>query len=501
MLKPMFKLISEPMSGQERTGQERTPIPSEPAWQKSQQALLANPDDLTAWHRLAETYFAAGLWSQAAATYGALVDRNPTCALAWQNLACVLFFCDHPADELRALQRSIELAPARSRAYYELGKAYNRRDRPEAACRAFERAIAENPQENDAHWELSLVLLSLGRFDRGWHEYQWRWPHIPRLIDCGLPRWTGGDLTGQVLVIQGEQGLGDVLQFIRYAPLVKARADQVIFLGLPPLCRLVAAVPGVDVATDRADQAHALGDWSVPLLNLPQLLGTNELADIPAAVPYLRVPESARQELPDRWPELAPSQADRSGLNSGVQSSLNIGLVWSAGVRPDPESTPNNGNTEPNTEPQIRHLSYAGRSLTLAALAELLAQLNRPEYTLFSLQVGPHSQDLDHCPGGDRVIRLADRIRDFADTAAIVDRLDLVITVDTSVAHLAGGLAKPTWVLLPRSADWRWLRDRSDSPWYPTMRLFRQTTAGDWHGPIGQVATALAQFRTNPTAP
>jgi len=307
----------------------------------------------------------------------------------------------------------------------------------------------------DGHWNLALALLVQGHFPEGWEEYEWRWKTKGLLSPRQLlpqPLWDGRPLAGRAILLHAEQGLGDTIQFIRYLPLVAQRGGRVIVECQPELQRLVQAMtPDIPVLA----RGQPLPDFAFqcPLLSLPKALGTT-LATIPATVPYLHADAQNVQMWRDRL--------------AGHGSALKVGLIWA-------------GNPH--------HKNDRNRSVKLASLAPL-AQV--PGVQFYSLQKGAAAAQAKTPPPGMDLIDRTDDLQDFADTAAMIANLDLVIAVDTSVVHLAGALAKPVWTLLPYCPDWRWLLKRQDSPWYPTMRLFRQPEIGDWDSVIQQLAAALA---------
>ena len=266
------------------------------------------------------------------------------------------------------------------------------------------------------------------------------------------PRWDGSSLQGQTILLFAEQGLGDTLHFIRYAPLVKQTGATVIVQCQGPLLRLLSTCAGIDCLVPEDAEPPGF-DVQAPLPSLPGLARTT-LASIPAQLPYL----SADPELRVRWQEAL----------SGVRD-FKVGIAWQ-------------GNTGHKRDRQ--------RSVPLLAFLPL-ARI--PDVRLVSLQKGPGREQLYEHPDHLAVLDMADQLGDFADTAALMSNLDLVVTVDTAVAHLAGALGLPVWVALPLCPDWRWLLEREDSPWYPSMRLFRQTTLGDWSGVFDRLTRALRQ--------
>jgi len=331
-----------------------------------------------------------------------------------------------------------------------LGHLYSQQARYREAIDCYECAVKLEPQNAKAHHSLGMNLLQVGDFARGWVECEWRW-QTPEFtpFECPHSRWDGRVLPGQTLLLHTEQGAGDAIQFARFIPLAAARCSRVLLVCTPQLQPLLATLPGIAELQSPGTIPFDSFATYAPLMSLPHLLGIT-LDNLPAKVPYLRAE-------PSRLP--LPSAANTS----------RIGLVWAG--------SPTQGNDR-------------NRS---CQLADFLPVLRVPGCQWFSLQVGDRAGDLVNFASPAELYDLAPQLRDYADTAAAIAQLDLVISVDTSVAHLAGALGKPVWTLLCYNADWRWLTEREDSPWYPTMRLFRQTQPGDWAGVFARIAVALAQ--------
>lgn len=377
---------------------------------------------------------------------------SPMDADAHFNLGLARRSLNRPREALESYRCAVKLRPDYVDAIMGMAMMLRQTDDHLAALEWFERALTLEPGNAEAHWETATILLSQGEFERGWREYEWRWklknrtspvPHFEQ------PLWDGRDLGGQRILLHCEQGFGDVIQFSRYAALVADRHGEVILGCAEALRPIMETVPGVAaVVTSRQDHppfaAHA------PLLSLPGIFGTT-LATVPQKVPYLRAPKA--KPPVSRWINDLP----------GFQ----IGLVWAA------EST--SANT---------HL----RSMSLNCLEPLL---KLPGIQWYSLQVGRAADELARTGFDRRIMDLGRHFADFGDTARAIDELDLVLSVDTCVAHLAGALGTPVWTLLSFDVDWRWMIGRSDTPWYPTMRLFRQTSRGDWASVISQIQAAL----------
>ena len=370
-----------------------------------------------------------------------------------------LLIDDFQLDEAVALAgRGAALHPKDAGLRVNLASALFLGGRYAEAEAADEEALALNPDQPHAHHALSSVLLVTGRLREGFRHYLWR-------IQCGqaalaldgdalgIPAWTGQDLKGKTLLAVTEQGLGDTLNFLRYGALVQARGGRMVLTCARSLERLLAEADCVDGLVREGDPRPA-ADYHVPLLSLPHLFDTGP-ENIPAAIPYLTV----RDEWLAEW---APRLGERRRPR--------VALVWAGSVG---------------------HKNDRNRSVPLALLEPLL---RGGDWDCFALQVGMGEADreaLDAFPG---VVRLGDQVKDFADTAAILKQMDLLITVDTSVAHLAGALGVPTWVMVPAVPDWRWMLDRTDSPWYPSLRLFRQRGQGDWQGVVAAIVAALGAF-------
>jgi tetratricopeptide (TPR) repeat protein len=346
----------------------------------------------------------------------------------------------------RAARAAICLRPGDGGLYYNLGNLERDAAVPIAAARAHARALVIRPDHGDTNWNRSHALLLAGAFETGFAAYEWRWrasgfPGTPP--SPGSPRWHGETLLHGTLYVAGEQGFGDMIQMLRYVRALRERVGRVVLSVPAPLVRLAAhSLPGAAVIAD--DEPIPAHDAHVPLMSLPHDLGT-ALDSIPAHIPYL--------VSPDAPPALPGREDDRARPA--------VGLVWA-------------GNPQ--------HRRDHERSIRPDLLAPLLA-VDHVDWYALDKAMGP-------LPVGP-ITQLGDRLGDFADTAALLDALDLVITVDTSIAHLAGALGRPTWLALPFSPDWRWLLGRTDSPWYPTMRLFRQERPNDWRPVIAAVIAAL----------
>lgn len=368
----------------------------------------------------------------------------------------------------QSYEATIALDPSLFDAWNGLGITLAQQGRAQQALQAFERALAIAPQHARANWNMSLVRLAMGDYAQGWLQYEWRrkipefQPHEP----CPYALWLGQeDLVGKTILLCAEQGLGDSLQFCRYAPLLLALGANVIMRVPSSLAQLLGSLhPRIQFQQEGVTLGPV--DFYCPLMSLPLAFKTL-LQSVPSS-PYLHAD---------------PLQSQRWAHQMGERAGLRVGLVW-AGAAP--------GNAMPEEKRTNQR-----RSLSLS-LFEALGAIEGIDY--FSLQLGEPSAELAQLGEradwhGPRLRDLTSGIRHFADTAALVSNLDLVIGCDTSVIHLAGAMGKPVWVLSRFDGCWRWLLERSDSPWYPSARIFRQRQAGDWSTPLAEVAQALAQFQ------
>jgi tetratricopeptide (TPR) repeat protein len=417
----------------------------EPAITAYRRALDLKPDYLAALNNLGTALGKAGQFTQAIDAYTAAIKLKPDVAEVHNNLGVALGGIGRLDDAIGAFRRAIQINSGYAEAWANLGAVLCDSGDGESALAACRRAIELRPDLAIAHSNYALILLRLGHYELGWPEHEWRFKCNPKFRPRSFsqPRWDGSPLAGQTILLHAEQGWGDTIQFVRYAPLVASRGGRVILECQPELIRLLGNLPGVDQLVPFGQPLRPF-DLHCPLLSLPAAIGTT-LNSIPADVPYLHANSA-------NW---------RERLNV-IGNRLKVGLVWAG--RP----------THTNDHNRSMQLSHFSR------LSEI------PNVAFYSLQKGPAAAQT-----GLELIDFTTELNDFADTAALVGALDLVIAVDTAVAHLAGAIGKPVWVLLPMCADWRWMTERSDSPWYPTMRLFRQTRWGDWDQVVQNVARAL----------
>lgn len=419
-------------------------------------ALELKPDYADACSNLGSALRGQGKLDEAEACCRRALELQPDHAGAHSNLGSALRAGGRLEAAEASFRRALELDPALAEAHNNLGNVLYLQGRHGEAGASYRRALELSPDLAVARHNAAMLMLLMGDFENGWREYEWRWRiqgSAPRRF--AQPAWDGGPLSGRTCLLFAEQGLGDVIQFVRYAPLVKQRGATTIVECPRPLLPLLATCPGIDRLVARGDPLPAF-DVHIPLLGVPRLL-TTSLAAVPAGVPYL----SAEPALAERW---------RRGM-AGV-GGLRVGINWRG--RPGP------GLWTRRDVPPDR----------FAALAAV------PGVRLIGLQKGPLTPEEE---AATRRLGLwnadgeLDRDAAFIDAAALMANLDIVVTSDTAVAHLAGALGVPVWVALPFAPHWCWLLNRDDSPWYPTMRLFRQRSPGDWAEVFGRIAAALQE--------
>jgi len=417
-------------------------------------ALALHPGLASAYNNLAILLREQGHREAVVACLSRAAALAPSAAF-YSNLGNCLWLLDRFAEAEAAYDRALALAPERPETLHNLGLLKGSMGDGAAAIACFERALAlpaEDPlQAAELRWDYALALLTEGDFARGFAAYEGRW-QVPRhaMQPLPMPPWQGESLVGKSLLVVSEQGLGDTLQFVRYLPALAALGPRVTLACQSELLRLLAGLPGIEQVLAR-DGPLPRADYHLPLLSLPHRLGAT-LATLPRA-PYLSVPAGIAGP-PLRRP---------------IGTRAAIGIVWAG--RPE-------------------HRNDARRSMPLELLLRL-AEL--PGVTLVSLQKGPRASDIARLGAEALIEDRTPALGDFADTAALLRQLDLVIGVDTAALHLAGALGRPGFVLLPFAADWRWLRRREDTPWYPSLRLFRQTAPGDWAGVVSRVRALLAE--------
>lgn len=437
-----------------------------------EQALRLRPEFPVASSNLSNSLSALNRLDEAERSVRRALELKPDYITAWTNLGAILVKQGRFEESAEVFERTLELSPNNEAAHRNLGAVLIRQGRLEEGSQHSDAALRINPRSAEAHRNRAIVRLLMGDFEAGWEEYEWRW-HCPdqRMPPFVQPLWQGEPLGGRTLLLHAEQGLGDTLHFVRYARLARERGARVVVDCQAALVPLLQSCPYIDILVPRGTPLPPF-DVHLPLMSAPRVFQTR-LDTIPADIPYL----FARPERVAYWRE----QLER-------YPRPRVGIAWqgSRNHQADRQRSIELARLEP--------LNIAGVILISLQRGEGVEQIAAARHVLPVVDLGP---DVDRAFGA------------FIDTAAILMNLDLVITVDTAVAHLAGALGVPVWTLLSFSPDWRWLLEREDSPWYPTMRLLRQQKPGDWSAPLEQaraglerlVAAASSPVATTPPAP
>ncbi len=419
------------------------------------EALRLAPNHVDAHLNLAVTYIEQKRLDEATVQCHEVQRLKPNHPDACVNLGNINLQRGNLDEAANYYQQALRYQPDSTAAFTNLGNLRRQQGQFHQALACYDKVLHFDPNHVEARFNRAMILLLLGDWEKGWEEYEWRWQtgDFPRYA-FGRPRWDGSPLGGRSILLYSEQGLGDTIQFIRYVPLVKERGGRVIVQGHAPLLELLKSMPGIDHLLPGGERPPDF-DVHAPLLSLPAIF-RDPLDMVPATVPYLH----ADDKLVEKWRrELAPLNGKK------------IGIAWQG--RPT-------------------HRGDKQRSIPLTKFTQL-GKL--PGVHLISLQKGHGAEQVRNLAGKFPVVdlesRLGDESESFASIAAVMMNLDLVICCDTAIAHLAGALGMPVWVALPLDPDWRWLLEREDSPWYPTVRLFRQQRMGDWETVLERMATAL----------
>jgi tetratricopeptide (TPR) repeat protein len=425
-------------------------------------SLRIDPDQAATWQNRGIALSRVGHMTEAIACFDRMITLRPDQEAGYVLRADTLFFMGRFQDAVAAYDQVVPFLPGDAPIATNRGAALQWSGRFEEALAEYDRATALDPNYALAWGNKGILMMTLGDLPNGLPLYEWRWRIFPpgHKREMGRPPWLGDtEIAGKTLFVYWEQGLGDTLHACRYASLAAKAGARVILEVQKPLFDVMRTLDGVSELLSEGDKTPE-HDLHCPVMSLPLAFGTT-IESIPAEVPYLRAdPEAAAQ-----WSRRL------AGLHG-----RRIGLVWAGGARI--------GAAEVLTADQRR-------SVPLTALAPLAAI---PGCTFISLQVGPPSEQAARPPAGMPLHDHTDALRNFADTAALIANLDLVISVDTATAHLAGAMGTPVWLLNRFDTDWRWLLDRTDSPWYPTMRIFRQPRPGDWASVVQSLAEALREF-------
>lgn len=424
-----------------------------------EQAVAARPHWPDAFYNLGNALAALGRAPDAIKAYNTAIEQQPENPLFHYNLGNLKRATNDYKGAVLAFRRAVEADPNHMQSWHNLANVLRETGENRLAINIYRKVLSLDPDLAEAHYNLGLALMSVGELVQGFREYEWRWkvasfPSPRRNYD--QPLWKGELLKGKTLLVHAEQGMGDTLQFCRYVPLLQRFGGRVLFGCAAPQMGLLSRLPGVSNVIDADGQSLARFDYHVPLLSLPRIFGT-KVETIPAAVPYL----TPDPQLLAKWRKIIGKQG------------LKIGLNWAG--------NPKHGND-------------VNRSM---ALRDLLAMPMAPGVRFFSLQKDEAAGQLHQLGLTDTVPDLGAQINDFDELAAAISALDLVITVDSAPAHMAGALGKPVWVFLPTSSDWRWMEKIDRSPWYPTMRLFRQDRQGSWAEPVQRAAAQMMHVARN----
>jgi len=451
--------------------------------------LQIDPSHADAYHNLGIALQAKGQLHEAISFFRKAANFHPSFAQAYYSLANALKKTGQTDEAISCYRKVLQIVPDFVDAYNSLGNLMKKQGMVEEAINCYQKALQINPVnpgilnnlgnvlyeagcfdkalityqnalELDpdypySHFHISRVLLLSGNYKQGWKEYEWRWKtkdYFER--DFSQPLWDGSDISGSTILLYTEQGLGDAIQFIRYVPLVVQLGATIIVECQKELVSLFRNVKGIKQVISMGEQSPPF-DMHCPLLSLPLEFNTT-IETIPAEIPYIKVNTAFLQKWKDKL--------------SDDNSKLKVGLVWAG-------------------SPTFK------RSHLKKCPLEMFSPLaHNEDITFYSLQKGKAAEQAKTPPDRMNLVDYTDEIDDFSDTAALIMNLDLVISVDTAVAHLSGALGKPVWTLIPFAPDWRWMLNREDSPWYPTMRLIRQPSPGDWESVINSVLKKLEVF-------
>jgi tetratricopeptide (TPR) repeat protein len=433
-------------------------------WSQTQAALGSRP--AAYWSERAGELAARGAYPQALESYERALRLRPNVPQWLRQRGNVLRHLARFDEAEASLREALTLRPDLAEAHFDLGNVLYSLGRTAEAQASYRTALRLQPDMGRVHFRLGMALLKAGQFEPGWKEFERRWLLDPAIAPTGKPAWNGEPIGERVLLLftHEDEGYGDTIQFCRYVPQIAPRAGKLIVTARPALLRLLSRLPGVSEVIASGGPLPSF-DVHCSHMRLPYIVGTT-LQNIPAATPYLAAD---------------PNEVAAWRQRLGAPSGLRVGLCWSG---------------QRSRAPGYLAWNHR-RSIALETL-EPLAKISAVQW--ISLQTDPPAQD-----GAARErLQLQDftaDLHDFSDTAALIENLDLVISVDTAVAHLAGALGKPVWLLNPFDACWRWLLDREDSPWYPTLRQFRQPAPWDWQSVISRVHEALQRVAAGDRAP
>jgi tetratricopeptide (TPR) repeat protein len=426
-----------------------------------QKAIELDPYYAKAYCNIGAALLEKGQFDQVITYCRKAIELDPSFAKAYCNLGAAVFEKGRIDEAIACYQKTIELDPFFAQAYCNLGFALQEKGQFAEAITHYQKALGLDPGSENAKFNMSIAQLLTGNFREGWEKYEWRWKTkdflkqscFHRPDDFSQPMVRGIDVEGLTILVYAEQGFGDAIQFVRYVPELAQRGANVIIECQRELVSLLGNIDGVKHVVAQGDAIPRF-DMHCPVLSLPYIFKTTR-ESIPGKVPYVYADAS----LVEKWREKLRND----------HTKLKIGLSWAG---------------------KPTHKNDRNRSCSLEIFSPF-GELG--DISFYSLQKGTGAEQAKNPPAGMKLVDYTEEIGDFSDTAALIENLDLIISVDTSVVHLAGALGKRVWTMVPFVPDWRWMLDREDSPWYPTMRLFRQPAPGDWKSVIGKMRNELCK--------
>lgn len=430
----------------------------EEAVQAYEKALLLKPDYADACYNLGNALASLGHYAAAVEQYRQGLLFKPDDARTYYNIGVAMQELGHHAEAVGNFEQAIRMGHNSTEVYRAVAASRQAQGRYNDAISTLKQALRLKPDCAFTHTDLGMILMLVGDFTQGWKEYRWRlngYEWIKHFSDT--LQWDGSSFAGKRLLVRCEQGHGDNIQFVRYLPMVKARGGTVIFAIYKELYNLLKDFPGVDEAVNLSNEDYnPIFDLYTPILDLPGIFGTT-LDTIPSQIPYI----SAEPHKVECWRERLSGPG------------FKVGIVWSSSH------------------------GRGGRHLRNCNLMDFSAISRIEGVKLYSLQKGPAAEEIEQSAGNIQIVNLGKQFEDFSDTAAAIENLDLIISVDTSVLHLAGAMGRPTWALQCFAPDWRWMLDRDDSPWYPTIKLFKQQELGNWDNVFRRLAAELQRLLTS----
>lgn len=423
-------------------------------------ALEINPHDSSTLYATANVCRDLELFQEAAALYSQAMALEPRNLQLVFDAANMFNMTDELDTALTLYKKILAVNPLLMEVLYNYGYTLKKKGLIKQSIAIYQRILAIRPDYAHPHFSLALAYLSLGEFEKGWKEYEWRWKaYNEEPKKFSQPRWTGENVQGKTILLYAEQGLGDSFQFIRYAQLMHRMGARVIFQAQPPLKKILSLCPYLDSVIAIGEPLPTF-DYHLPLMSCPLVFNT-VASTIPHEIPYLY----ADRSLESKWKKLLAND-----------KNFKIGICWQ-------------GNANYST--QFLRKTVAAKSMPVRSFEPLCAIQGITLYSLQKINGTEQLKELDHLSIKTFNADFDEKNGRFMDSAAVIKNLDLVITIDTSIGHFAAALGTPTWIMLPNPADWRWMINKNDTPWYPNVRLFTQQKTGDWDSVVNQVVEAL----------